>query len=405
MRAYGFEVNTRTHLLITVSGKDSPGITSGLMEILAHYRVEILDITQAVIHGLLSLSIVFQLPEGTQREPVLKDLLFRCTELNLKLEYKVLSELSEPALSRPLHRYAVTLIASSVPAQALHRVTHLLAQFRLNIDKIERLSDNGFGCVEMIVSAHSEVDSLALKKDLLTIARELDTDIALQEEGLYRRAKRLVVLDMDSTLIQNEVIDEFARERGVYEKVAAITEEAMRGGLPFDEALNRRVAELKGLTTAEIQNVISRIELTPGADELIAILKRLGYKTAVISGGFGVVADHFKERLKLDYAFANTLEFDSGVATGKVMLPIVNAHRKADLLEQIAASEGIDLDQVVAIGDGANDLLMLERAGLGIAFNAKPVVREQADTAISQKNLKTVLYLLGISGRDLADLH
>jgi len=400
-------VSSARSILITVSGKDTPGITSALTEILAQHSLTILDIAQVVIHGLLSLSIVFELSGQAEREPVLKDLLFKASELGLKMDFKILSAApaTEPSAYAPLHRYAVTLIATTVPAVALHQVTRLLADKKLNIDKIERLSESSFGCVEMIVSTDQDLDPLLLKKDLLAIARELDIDVALQEEGLYRRAKRLVVLDMDSTLIQNEVIDEFAREKGVFEEVAAVTEAAMQGGVPFDEALQRRVEKLKGLTESEVANVIARIELTPGAEELLSILRHLGYKTAVISGGFSKVTDHFKKLLKLDYAFANELEFQNGVATGQVHSPIVNASRKAELLEEIARSEGIDLDQVVAIGDGANDLLMLERAGLGIAFNAKAVVREQADTAINQKNLKTVLYLLGLSGRDLSDLH
>ncbi len=397
----------RPMVLVTVTGVDSPGITSAMTEILATGNVVIHDIGQAVIHDLLSLSILFELGHGADDKAVIKDLLFKATEMGLKLDFRVFDSKSESQKERLRskgYRYALTLISDKVTAKALHAVTGVVAKFGLNIDTIERLSDAEFSCVEMIVSKEQALERSELKKELLTIARETGVDVALQAEGLYRRAKRMVVLDMDSTLIQSEVIDEFARERGVYKEVAEITESAMRGNLPFDESLKKRVSKLVGLTTAEIDAVYKRIELTPGAEELIRVLKKLGYKTAIISGGFSVIAERFRERLGIDYAYANQLEMEKGIATGRVIPPIVNAERKADLLDVIAQNERIHLDQVIAIGDGANDLLMLERAGLGIAFNAKPLVREKADFSINQKNLKSILYLLGISGRDLTDL-
>jgi phosphoserine phosphatase len=214
----------------------------------------------------------------------------------------------------------------------------------------------------------------------------------------------MVVFDMDSTLIQNEVIDEFARELGVFSEVSKITERAMRGELDFDESLKLRCEKLKGLTLQQIEAVGQRIQLTPGAEELIQVLRKLGYKTAVISGGFSIVADRLREKLGIDFSYANQLELSQGMATGKVLPPIVNAQRKADLLEVIAMKEGIVRDQIIAVGDGANDLLMLERAGLGVAFNAKPVVQAKASTAVNQKNLRIILYLLGLSGRDIRDI-
>ncbi len=398
-------------VLVTISGRDAPGITSQMTGILAQKKATILDIGQAVTHGLLSLSILFELdPKEHETKATVKDLLFQAAELGLKLDFREIELDSSRTLlasGRELeaeYRYAVTLIAERISAQALHEVTAVMARYRVNIDEIERLSEGEFGCVEMLVSSSEEIDRHALKKELLAIARQEGVDIALQAEGLYRRAKRMVVLDMDSTLIQSEVIDEFARELGVYGEVSAITEEAMRGKLDFDESLRRRVELLKGLTEAQIDRVFDRIQLTAGAKDLIQVLRKLGYKTALISGGFTVIADRFKERLGMDYAYANVLEFQKGKATGKVIPPIVNAQRKADLLDVIAQQERIHLDQVIAIGDGANDLLMLEKAGLGIAFNAKPVVREQAELAINQRNLRNVLYLLGISGRDLAEV-
>jgi len=393
-------------LLITVSGPDAPGITSELTGILAQADARIQDIGQAVIHGLLSLSILFDLPgvadaPGLQNPPeVLKDLLFKSVQLGLKLDYKIL-----PA-SRPTpptaHRYAITLLADQIPATALHQVTHTLAQSRFNIDLIQRLSEEEFSCVELIVSTPNERDESELKQKLLAITSALGVDIALQREGLFRRSKRLVVFDLDSTLIQCEVIDEFAREMGVFDQVAAITEEAMNGKLEFDESLRRRVEKLKGLTPTQIENVYKRIEITPGAEKLIRTLRTLGYQTAIISGGFTVIAERLARKLGIDRVFANTLEFGpDGAATGSVLPPVVNARKKAELLGTLADELHLNLEQVIAVGDGANDLLMLERAGLGIAFNAKPVVREKARTAINRKSLDAILHLLGISKRDL----
>ncbi|MBL7714095.1 MAG: phosphoserine phosphatase SerB [Bdellovibrionales bacterium] len=393
-------------VLITVAGPDAPGITSQLTGILADGGTTILDIGQAVIHGLLSLSILFELNEAEARDKtIIKDLLFKATELGMKLDFRVMKpdEITQKQKHKAYH-YAVTLMAERVSAPALHHVTAALAKNKINIDEIARLSEDEFSCVEMLVSTEAEVDRRRLRKELLEIASQSQVDIALQAEGLYRRAKRLVVFDMDSTLIQNEVIDEFARECGAFEAVSEITHTAMKGKMEFDESLRLRVEKLKGLTNAQMDRVFSRIQLTPGAKDLIRVLKQLGYKTALISGGFTSIADRIKSELGIDFAYANQLEMSQGVATGKVIPPIVNAQRKADLLDLIAQQERIHLDQVIAIGDGANDIPMLEKAGLGIAFNAKAVVRERADLSLSQKSLKSVLYLLGISGRDLQEI-
>lgn len=398
-------------VLITVSGPDRPGITAEMTGILAQGGIQVLDIAQAVIDGLLSLSILFELPApkpgAREDRSVLKDLLFRAAEMGLKLEFKVLDPKQlkgRTGATGGRHRYAVTLIAGRIPSSSLHEVTQVMARYGLNIDIIERLSDGEFGCVEMIVSTAQSIDRSALKKELLGIAHKQGVDIAFQTDGLYRRVKRLIVFDMDSTLIQAEVIDEFAREVGTYDRVAEITERAMRGEVTFDESFAARMALLKGLSTDQIESVYRRIQLTPGAEDLIRTLKKLGYKIALISGGFSCIADRLRDRLGIDYSYSNGLELESGRATGRVTPPIVNAQRKADLMDVIAQQERISLDQVIAVGDGANDVLMLERAGLGIAFNAKPVVRERADFALQQHNLRSILYLLGISGRDLAEI-
>jgi len=400
-------------VLVTCSGKDTPGITSKITGVLARHGLEIVDIGQAVLHGWLSLSVLFQQqPGGTPKsgpspltpteKAALDEIRALATTLQLKFETQTFQDHEAEAL--PAYRYAVTLISSRVSAQALHTVTEVLARHRVNINEIERLSESEFGCVELLLSSDSKLDRHALKTELLTAARAEGVDLALQAEGLYRRAKRLVAFDMDSTLIQSEIIDEFARKLGRYDEVAQITKLAMQGKVPFSEALSQRVACLKGLTQEQIDAVFQETELTPGAEDLIRVLKKMGYKIALISGGFSCIADRLKTRLGIDYAYANHLILRDQKATGQVLPPIIDAQRKADLLEVIAQQEGIHLDQVIAVGDGANDLLMIEKAGLGIAFNAKPAVNARADLALNQKSLKSILYLLGISGRDVSEV-
>ena len=399
-------------VLITISGHDGPGITSEFMGILANGGVPILDIGQAVVNNLLSLSILFEIDSKADQssQSIIKDLLFKATEMGLKLEFKVMDH-SEIESGHHLHtardQYVITLIADPITADAVHRVTRVLAPFKLNIDSIERLSEGEFGCLELMVSgpeSKSGSEKLvigSLKEQLLAVAQASRVDIAVQAEGLYRRTKRLIVLDMDSTLIQSEVIDELAREAGAFDAVAKITREAMNGGLPFDESLRKRCAHLAGLSVDRLEAVYQRTQLTPGAERMIKVLKKVGYKVALISGGFTFVADRLRDRLGLDFCYANQLELRNGKVTGNVIPPIVNAQRKSDLLDVIAQQERIHLEQVVAVGDGANDLLMLQKAGLGIAFNAKPVVRERADASINQRKLSSILYLLGISTKDL----
>jgi phosphoserine phosphatase len=403
------QTDAPTRILVTVSGHDSQGITAQLTGILANRNTRILDIAQAVIQNLLSLSILFEVPSSVSEDgskQITADLKKCASELKLNLECKVLNaeDFEKTSTSKEtLSHYAVTLIADSVSAEAVHEVAAALAKRKFNIDTVKRLSEGSFGCVEMIVSALPEnAQPLKMKKELLSIAKKQGVDIALQAEGLYRRAKRLVVFDMDSTLIQSEVIDELARHKGVYDEVAAITHSAMSGKMDFDESLRQRVSKLKGMTQNDLLQVFEKIELTPGTEDLLRVLKKLGYKLGLISGGFMFVAERLKAKLGIDYVYANSLESKNGLLTGNVIPPIVNAQRKADLLDVIAQQEQIELDQVIAVGDGANDILMLEKAGLGIAFNAKPKVREKADLAISQKNLRTVLYLLGLAEKDLS---
>jgi len=277
----------------------------------------------------------------------------------------------------------------------------VLAAERANIERISRLSEGRLSSIEILLELPPGADPDGVQRQLLAISTRRGCDIALQREGLYRRAKRLVVMDMDSTLIRIEVIDELARAHGVVDRVSKITEQAMEGKLDYDQSLRSRVELLAGLDEKVLRDLAQNLPLTDGAETLVAVLRRLGYRIAVISGGFSIAAEALKKRLGLDYAYSNTLEVKNGKLTGRVVGPIVNAQRKAELLETIAQAEGLLLDQVIAIGDGANDALMLEKAGLGIAFRAKQKLRESADTSITAGGLDAILYLLGLTARDL----
>ena len=385
---------TQDALLITVSGPDCPGITAQISTILAEGEMTLLDVEQVVVQGTLNLTFhVAYADKSLTESPLLKDLLWKARELGLHLDFEVTSH---SVVATPRQQWAVTLLAPQVSAAMLAGAARAAAKRGFNIDKIGRLSAGTMSSIELSLSSVDDADAQGLKVDLLALQASHGCDVALQREGLTRRSKRLVVMDMDSTLIRQEVIDELARKYGVFDKVADITHRAMNGELKFDDALRERVALLAGAPESILTDVLEMIELTPGAEHLIKVLKRLGYRLAVISGGFIELAEPIRQRLGLDYAFANQLEIKNGKLTGKVLGPIVNRQRKADLLESIAQTERIALDQVIAIGDGANDLDMLHRAGLGIAFNAKQIVREQANYAINQRNLDAILYLLGI---------
>jgi phosphoserine phosphatase len=335
----------------------------------------------------------------TDDEPALiKELLFIARELGLSLDYRK----PEAPQSEEPQRYALTLIARTIGPSQLQAVSEALAAHGANIERIYRLSEGGLASVEFAVSLQGDV--LPLKRALLAAAGEGAFDCALQRETLLRRSKRLIVMDMDSTLIRIEVIDELARAHGVGDQVKAITRRAMMGEMDYDQSLRERVALLRGLDARVLYDLAASLPLTEGAETLLRVLQRLGYRTAVISGGFSVAAEALQKRLGIDFAWSNTLEIEGGVLTGRVIGPIVNAQRKADILEELARRENVPLDQVIAIGDGANDLLMLQKAGHGIAFHAKPKLREAAHTSISAMGLDAILYLLGITGRDVASL-
>lgn len=391
-------------ILLTMTGPDRPGIIAAVTGQIAEAGARIRDIEQTVTHTLLSLSIVIDFPTGeSDNKPLIKELLYLAKETGLDLDFSVLGEADYRRKStRDAH--VVTMMGGEVNALAIARVGKILAGHGVNIERVSKLNQGDLRCVELLVTAPAELDMRTINRQLLNAGANLGVDIAVQRENLYRRAKRLVVMDMDSTLIQIEVIDELARIAGVGEQVARITERAMNGELDFPAALRERVALLQGLPAAALAEVYRNIPFTPGAKTLIRVLKRLGFKTAVISGGFSYFADRIKDDLGLDYAFANELEIVDGCVTGRVIGQVVDGGRKADLLEEIAAKEGVTLDQAIAIGDGANDLPMLGKAGLGIAFNAKARVREEADYHINQQRLDSILYLLGISEREMAEI-
>ncbi|MEZ4257323.1 MAG: phosphoserine phosphatase SerB, partial [Polyangiales bacterium] len=343
--------------------------------------------------------------DGRIGESVLKDLLFTATNMGLELRFKVVDP-KESGRDKNAVRYAITAIGDGMGAKGVLVLSEVLAKEGANIEHIQRLSEDDLASVEIVVSlSGGEEHAMRLRRLLLEAASSHpDIDIAVQRETLMRHAKRLIVMDMDSTLIQMEVIDELAALHGVADKVSAITRDAMGGALPYEESLKLRVAMLEGLEHAKVVELAQRLPLTEGAKDMLKVLRALGYKTAVISGGFDVAAGALKELLGLDYAYSNRLEVKDGKLTGKVHDPIVGPQRKADLLDAIAQREGIALEQTIAIGDGANDLLMLERAGLGIAFHAKPKLKEAADTALSAGGLDRILYLLGFRARDIRDL-
>lgn len=395
-------------VLITVTGDDKPGVTATIAGILAEYDVNVLDIGQTVIHTRLSLGIMIDVPGKAETSPVLSKVLFRMHALGLNTYFDPVSATDYQdwvdAQGKP--RYIITLLARVVTAEHIAKVAATAAEHDLNIDNISRLSgrvpldkvtQTAKSCVEFSVRG-APTDEL--RQCFLQLAAELDFDIAFQNDDIYRRTRRLVVFDMDSTLIEAEVIDELAAAAGVEAEVSAITEQAMLGEIDFCESFRRRVALLKGLDVSVLPEIAARLPLTEGAETLVSNLHSLGYKTAILSGGFDYFAEILKQKLGFDYVYANQLDIQDGKVTGEVVTPIVDGERKAELLRQLAKKEGISLKQTIAVGDGANDLPMLSEAGLGIAYRAKPVVRNTAKHSISTLGLDGILYLIGFRDRD-----
>ena len=362
-------------------------------------------VEQVVVQGLLSLSILLEFPPGEARGlPVLKDLLFGAKELGLELNFRVFAP-AETAAKPRRHRSVLTLIGEErVSAAAVARITRVMADRGFNIETIQWLEHRRIAALEMVVSSRGPAGAEALKNALLPVGREYGVDLALQPDSIFRRMKRLVVFDLDSTLIRTEIIDELAEVAGTAREVRAVTQKAMEGKLNYRASLVRRVKLLKGLPEHALAHVYKRLPFTPGAKELIQVLQRMGYRTAVISGGFTYFTERLQRLLGLDHAFANRLEIKQGKLTGRLLEPVLDGEGKARLLQEIARGERIRLDQVIAIGDGANDLPMLKKARLGVAFNAKPAVREAAEHSLNQKRLDAILFLLVISEQDIAGL-
>ncbi len=394
-------------LLITISGRDNAGLTHAFAGVLAEAGATVLDIGQAVIHDVLVLGIMVRL-DSSQVSAVENAVQRKASELRVEARALVINEEEQREwVARQHHRrFVVTLLAEQVSAVQLAAVTDIFVAQGMNIDLLDRLSSRGAAvdntaprmCIDFTLSG-ANVDAESLRRQLLTLADQQNFDVAVQEDSIFRGNRRLIAFDMDSTLIQMEVIDELARIAGVGEKVSAITAAAMRGELDFQASFRRRLALLRGLSASALAEVAERVPVTPGAHRLLRTLKLLGYKTAILSGGFTFVAHRLQKELGFDFVHANELEIENGALTGLPVGAIVDGARKAHFLEEIAQREGISMQQTIAVGDGANDLPMLSIAGLGVAFHAKPLVREKAQHSISRMGLDALLYLLGLRDR------
>ena len=393
--------------MINVTGIDRPGVTAALSEVLATHEAQILDIGQADIHHNLSLGILFE-TDSLRSGNIMKDLLFKGYELNVEVKFSPVeeSDYNEWVGMQGKDRWIITLLGRHLSARHIAQVSAEIARQKMNIDAIKRLTGRmpldeearreklGKSCVEFSVRG-CPVDTRAMHSALMKIASDGDVDISLQEDNIFRRCRRLICFDMDSTLIGTEVIDELAERAGVGDRVRAITEQAMRGEIDFTESFTRRVSLLKGLDSSVMKEIAESLPITEGLDRLMTVLKRTGYKTAILSGGFTYFGNYLKQRF-FDYVYANELELDdNGVLTGRYLGDIVDGKRKAELLRLIAQVENLNIKQTIAVGDGANDLPMLATAGLGIAFHAKPKVKATAGQSISTIGLDGILYFLG----------
>lgn len=391
-------------ILLTINGTDRPGVTAGLTEILARHNALILDIGQADIHNNLSLGILFQTNEGNSGD-ILKELLFKSYELDVNIRFTPITEEQYEKWVRlqGKNRYIITIVARKLSARQIAAVTRIVADQGMNIDDIKRLTgripldENARtpkASVEFSVRGNPK-DREQMQRYFMQLSSDLEVDISFQEESMFRRMRRLICFDMDSTLIETEVIDELAERAGVGEQVRAITEAAMRGEIDFSESFRQRCSLLKGLDVSVMQEIAENLPITEGVDRLMRILKKVGFKIAILSGGFSYFGNYLKQKYNIDYVYANDLEVLDGKLTGRHVGDIVDGKRKAELLRLIAQVENVDLRQTVAVGDGANDLPMISIAGLGIAFHAKPKVKANAKQSISTIGLDGILYFLG----------
>lgn len=393
-------------ILLNISGTDRSGITASLTEVLANNDAKILDIGQADIHHTLSLGILIKTDSSRSGE-ILKQLLFKTRDLNVQVHFDLVSEsdYNDWVSRQGKNRYIVTILGREITARQIAEVAKIISAQGLNIETITRLTGRmpldeteqplTKGCIEMSVRGTPH-DRVAMQSQFMNLASSLNFDISLQEDTIFRRSRRLICFDMDSTLIHTEVIDELADRAGVGDQVRAITESAMRGEIDFSESFKRRVALLKGLDVSVMQEIAENLPITEGVERMMSVLKRSGYKTAILSGGFTYFGEYLKRRFGFDYVYANELEIgDDGKLTGRYVGDIVDGNRKKELLKLIAQVENINIAQTIAVGDGANDLPMLSTAGLGIAFHAKPKVKAEASQSISTIGIDGVLYFLG----------
>lgn len=391
-------------ILININGADRPGVTAALTEILAKNNAVILDIGQADIHNHLSLGILFQSTEGNSGD-ILKELLFKSYELDVNIRFNPITEqeYSKWVGMQGKNRYIITILSRKLTAKQIAGVSRIVAEQDMNIDDTKRLT----GRIPLDENARTPKASVefsvrgtpknkeCMKAEFMKLSTELEMDISFQEDSMYRRMRRLICFDMDSTLIETEVIDELAIRAGVGDQVKAITEAAMRGEIDFCESFRQRCALLKGLDVSVMQEIAENLPITEGVDRLMRILKKVGFKIAILSGGFTYFGNFLKQKYNIDYVYANELEIENGKLTGNHVGDIVDGKRKAELLRLIAQVENVDIRQTVAVGDGANDLPMISIAGLGIAFHAKPKVKATAKQSISTIGLDGILYFLG----------
>ena len=397
------DVNTEL-ILIRITGVDRPGLTASFTEILSGYDVTIMDIGQANIHSTLSVGILFKSLKSDSGN-IMKELLFKASDLGVNIRFYPVpvEEYEEWVSMQGKDRYILTLLGRKLSAKQITAVTHILAAQELNIDAIKRLtgrqpldeSKSGVrACIEFSLRGTPR-DREEMQRELMKLSSQLEVDFSFQRDNMYRRMRRLICFDMDSTLIQTECIDELAERAGVGEQVRAITESAMRGEIDFKESFTQRVALLKGLDVSVMKELAENMPITEGVERLMFVLKRYGYKIAILSGGFTYFGEYLQKKFGIDYVYANELEVEDGKLTGRYVGDVVDGKRKAELLRLIAQVEKVDIAQTIAVGDGANDLPMLSLAGLGIAFHAKPKVKENARQAINTIGLDGVLYFLG----------
>ena len=397
------DINTEL-ILIRITGIDRPGLTASFTEILSEYDVTIMDIGQANIHSTLSLGILFKSPKSDSGN-IMKELLFKASDLGVNIRFYPVpvEEYEEWVSMQGKDRYILTILGRKLSAKQITAVTHILAGQALNIDAIKRLTgrqpldESKAGvraCIEFSLRGTPR-DRDEMQRDLMKLSSELEVDFSFQRDNMYRRMRRLICFDMDSTLIQTECIDELAERAGVGEQVRAITESAMRGEIDFKESFTQRVALLKGLDVSVMKEIAETMPITEGVERLMFVLKRYGYKIAILSGGFTFFGEYLQKKFGIDYVYANELEVEDGKLTGRYLGEVVDGKRKAELLRLIAQVEKVDIAQTIAVGDGANDLPMLSLAGLGIAFHAKPKVKENAQQSINTIGLDGVLYFLG----------